>query len=466
MYSLLRSITVIVGFHFFTKQIQNRIRNTRKKYKDSVNIYLPLNANIGLVLFILEFIIENSKQGIKSTIYIENSYPSFIKNYYVKNFCKRLNLDFIELTNFSIRKFNSHIDYVEALRIEKIINWRIYSKSNKYINNHNRKLFIRINKIIHFIETDTRAKNKWIIPSGIAYSSNQLIEELRSRDIDFITFDSGFGRFASAINGIAAHNKCGYSLFKEIINEKRTLPEKLITKAKKYCEHRFKQNKFQITTRRNNSITYSNYVLILLNIDWDSAAILKSEIGKDQFDSVYNVTNWIIQNTRYNIIIRKHPDERHWWGINKVDYTLVEELSPRIKIIEANDLINTYDLIESSEYVIGWSTSALLESRILQKKTFALAHSLYTDLGIAQLVNKDIVFQDRSLFQLEMPKKALFVLLYLIQEKGWLKNNFTPQDSDLFRRLSFIKYQGFNSEVFDALTDFEMSYIEKYINGL
>lgn len=431
--------------------------------RNKINIYFPTNANLGLVLFLLEFVLECKFQNIETKLYIENTYPKPLRYFYSKYFLRKIGVKYHELLEFSTAGKNLDNSYIHGLRFEKTINWRIYNGKIREINKHNRRLFLRISKINTLLEKSENLDHKWIIPSGSSYSTQEIIKALKEKHIDFLTFDSSFGLISTAINGIAAHNRTGYNSYKMIIEDKIPVSTTLIEKAEEYFLERVNNQDFQIVQRNSIGSYTENYALILLNIDWDSAALIKCDIADNQFEAVTIIVEWLLNNTNYNIIIRRHPNERHWWGKNNMSYSELSKISSRIKILDSNEQINTYDLIENAGFVVGWSSSALLESVILGKRTFGLANSLYTDLGIVIPVSKKTMLDFTYKPDKNISIKTLKVLFYLIQKKGWLESKHTPQDIDLLRRIQSVDNTKFDSNVFSALTDFSESYIHKYL---
>lgn len=469
MRSLLRDIYLISKFQIYLKSVYSKIDKfpTNERILETLNLFLPLEGNIGLVLFITEFAIECKRQNINCVVYIDSCYG--------KKFRASLILRILNKYQIQTCLIKPHLsdclidprDYIEGLKFEKTLNWRIFLKSKKTINNFKRLLFIRLNSLEYIFKHEKAINNKWILPSGSAYSTKKIIRLCQDNNIPFLTFDSGFGSLSTSINGIAAHNTCGINLIKKILDEEIVVSETILKESIEYYHQRLTSNphSFQITPRSENSIKDTNYILILLNIDWDSAALLQGTLAENQYDSVLFTAKWIIDNTNYNLIIRRHPDERYWWGENKVPYEEISKISSRISVIDPNEIVNTYDIIDKAEYVIGWSTSALLESKIMGKKVFALAESIYTILGIVPMLNAEVMIFGELSNAYEQSKNKLKVILYLIQIKGWIKSSFTPQDIDLIQRLKQKNKSGFDQRVFKALTNFDISYIEEDFNN-
>lgn len=344
---------------------------------------------------------------------------------------------------------------------------------NDLINHYKSKFEINYSTIGRFISENS--ETNFLIQGGIYGNSGLFVSILKNINLSFFTFDSGFGVLMSSYKGIASQLSdipTSLELLSRNVQEIEYATNIAKDEMQKRRDGTNKLNSQYLSF--DDSLNFEDVgILIPLNSPWDSAALCIATIF-----STYNA--WLIESigivlnsTNYNITIRQHPDERHWWGRTLTDFrSLINDEfgdNSRIQFVSCYDKVNTYALLEGAKAVICYSSTFGIESVIAKKPVCVCSSVYYSKLGFVfvpgskndlQLFLKSINLKNYSKEQLD----NAFVTYYLGQQCNWLFSNFAPNYDDFLKwvrcDLQYILDDGVTNNYFESLETFlPLSYV-------
>lgn len=288
-----------------------------------------------------------------------------------------------------------------------------------------------------------RQYNYIFIPGGIYGSSGLWYYIAREKGIRVSSFDSGSGVVLLAADGIAAqlHDiPRSFAMLKsrpEFEAEKPFVVEMAQAEIKKRQagKDRFA---YQVTQATQKGMNFDNGVLIALNSSWDSAALGLHAVFENTTEWIIETTRWLLDNTDVPIIIRQHPVERLAIGRSSDDYTNLLESNfgenSRIHFIAAADPVNSYDLMNTVNTVIVYTSTIGVEAAIRGKVVIMPSKSYYSTLGFVwNADDRNIYFDHLSkaihgqyAVDKEMINDAL-CCYYITQCCNWIPTTFSPE---------------------------------------
>lgn len=229
------------------------------------------------------------------------------------------------------------------------------------------------------------------VPGGLCFLTGILYELSKKRDIRVCSYDSGMkGAFLLSTHGVAAHLEDIPRAIEIIINNASINIDELKKDVESLISDRFQGKdifSYQVG-RSDDSIDYSNSILLPLNVNWDSAALNKHIIFKDTIEWILETTRWILENTNKQVIIRQHPVERFDYGKGLDNYKSILEnefgLNNRILYIGAEDKANTYDILKQTDLIITHTSTVATEAVVYGKDVITVSNVYYSKIGYVQ----------------------------------------------------------------------------------
>tara|TARA_A100000164_G_C21913173_1_gene776779 strand:+ start:610 stop:2130 length:1521 start_codon:yes stop_codon:yes gene_type:complete len=278
-----------------------------------------------------------------------------------------------------------------------------------------------------------------LVPGGIWGTSGIYTLFSKKYNVQFFSYDSDENELWMSNFGVAAQLKdIPYSFDRLLKNmqEKNFAIQKGWEQLKKRRDG--KDDTQSHFLKPSNSLEFGNdYYLMLLNSVWDTAALGLHSVYGSMIDWIFDSIEWVLKNTDKKIIIRQHPAER----VKQVDNTdsYKEKIdcrfgnNKRIIFIEAKDDINTYDLIENTLCVLGFSSTSIVESVMLGKPAIIVSNTYYSNFGIVyDACDKKEYYtylQKASKNELKITKEMndrACVSNYITQSCNLYKTEFTP----------------------------------------
>lgn len=280
--------------------------------------------------------------------------------------------------------------------------------------------------------------NQIILPGGIWGPSSVIMLHAKKNNKQLITYDSDENQLIMSTQGVATQlNDIRYSFDKLQEDEKQS-------------EFAIAQGMRQLQKRREGKDTWSyfeitpdyedfnnDYYLMLLNSVWDSAALGLHAVYESMIEWIFDSIDWVLKNTEKTIIIRQHPAERDKQIDNTDSYA--EKIqdrfgkNKRVRFIEANRDINTYDLIENASCILGFSSTIIVESVMLGKPAIIVANTYFSNFNIVYNANNK---KEYYMYLLKAAASKLTITQgmidracisnYLTQSCNNYKTEFTP----------------------------------------
>jgi len=147
----------------------------------------------------------------------------------------------------------------------------------------------------------------------------------------------------------------------------------------------------------------------------------------------------ILKNSNFNITIRQHPDERHWYAKSSTNFLkLIKSRynDNRIQFVSCTDKVNSYALLQDAKAVICYSSTFGVEAAMSGKKVCVCSNVYYSNLDFVykpSSINDIITFlesADIPFVNKELDKAKL--TYYLGQKCNWVFTFFTPSQTDFF----------------------------------
>ena len=307
----------------------------------------------------------------------------------------------------------------------------------------------------------------FIIPNGFLGNLGIFVKFLKSKNASFISYDSGLSsETIFSVKGIAAHFEDIPNFIKSNRHELLVIQSHLHQKCLKIIDNRINGNDtisvYKDIKLNNIEHDFKNYVLIVPNVSWDSAALGIDTIFTNQSIWILETINYIIENTKKNVVVRFHPSENlfNCFSFNNIvtDLKILEsKYTSRLHIIWPNDRYNTYSLIKSSIGVCVHSSSVALEAIILGNKVISSAKSYFVNSGIDIYPSNKTEYFNRLSFEKSHCNNDLNIarICYLLTQSH--SRYFSSINPCLnFQKYIFLKLSNiFNDELFRI---FENSY--------
>jgi len=295
-------------------------------------------------------------------------------------------------------------------------------------------------KLVSFFEKENL--RQIILPGGIWGPSSVISLLAEKNNVQLTTYDSGENELIMSISGIAATlSDIPYS-FEQLLNN----PEDKSFSIQKGQEQLQKRKQGEdlssfagshLIKPTTNLKFGDQYYLILLNSVWDTAALGIHTVYGSMIEWIFDSIEWILNNTDSLIIIRQHPAER----VKEIDNTDVykEKINirfsnnKRIIFIDAAEDINTYNLIEKSLCVLGFSSTIVVESVALGKPAIIVSSAYYSEFDIVYSATDKKEYymylkqalEHNLVITPEMRDRA-YICNYITQSCNYYLTKFTP----------------------------------------
>ncbi len=289
---------------------------------------------------------------------------------------------------------------------------------------------------------DNENAKKIIFPGGIWGNSGLITYLCNLHNIQPITFDSGEGIMLLSLNGVAAQLKDIPLVFKCIQNSVDDKSFAIVQGEKQLNSRRQGTDQHSFFDSNSSNIDNQDYFLILLNSVWDSAALGLHTIYDSMIDWIFDSIDWVIANTNdTKIVIRQHPAERRDALNNSDNYAMKIQDKyknhAQVLFIEAAQDISSYELIEASKCVLGFSSTSIVEAVALKKPSIIVSSVYYSTMDIvfsAHSKNEYYHFlteaQDNNLIVSTKMQENAYISNYITQSCNWVNTNFTPTNND------------------------------------
>lgn len=234
----------------------------------------------------------------------------------------------------------------------------------------------------------TQENFDWLLLPGGVWASSGIYARIASRlGIDYTSYDSGPGELFVGKNGPAAHFPDippSLSAILDIPLEERT---ELVAEAEKSLRIRMAgQDEYRLQPKPAGTCGDEKCdVLVPLNYRADTAALCRQKIFESVREWIVALCEWAEQNPRIHLVIRQHPCERipEFRGSDRWDLHLgrFSSLGERLRFVNAEDDINTYDLLAKAKVVLPFTSRVGIEAAMMRKPVLLGSHCYYSGCG-------------------------------------------------------------------------------------
>jgi hypothetical protein len=243
------------------------------------------------------------------------------------------------------------------------------------------------------------------------------------------TFDGTFGVVQICVDGIAAQQSDIPIAFREL---ERAAPE-IVDWARGQAQEAFQRRveardeaAYQVVPPQQDGGTPSAGVVIPMNVEWDAAALGRHAIFENTVDWITTTAEFVLTHSAQTIVVRQHPSERRKFERSHFDIgAILQErfgANPRLRLVAADEPINTYDLIQSAAVVLPFASTIGIEAAAMGKAVLVSGASFYSDLDFVWKASSREEYLNLLARGLrgELPRKPHQV------EKAWLCYYLTP----------------------------------------
>jgi hypothetical protein len=228
-----------------------------------------------------------------------------------------------------------------------------------------------------------------ISPGGIFRSSGIFRSIAKEFGWRFASYDSGEGVVLLSSDGVASQ----LSDVRRSVERNAQLEEFSINYISSCVnkDHKKRMNGLDHWNTQvvdhNCGYTYNDkYVLICLNVSWDSAALGLHRIFESSIEWVKHSVHYILESSDLSVVVRQHPLERFDYAvsIDNYDDILHREFgdNKRIKFIGCMDPVSTYSLIDNSNFMISYASTIGIEGIIRKTPVINVSQNYYADAGV------------------------------------------------------------------------------------
>lgn len=150
-----------------------------------------------------------------------------------------------------------------------------------------------------------------------------------------------------------------------------------------------------------NNPEKEKFVLIPLNIFWDTAAFTFESAFVSFTEWLTETIDFILCNTNANVIIRQHPSEKNYNSGGEIKSFLLDKYknNERVEIFDTYSNVNTYQLLMDSCLVLPNTSTVGIEASIVGKKVILMNNVYYSNIkNVESYSNKEEYFESIRLF--------------------------------------------------------------------
>jgi hypothetical protein len=232
--------------------------------------------------------------------------------------------------------------------------------------------------------------DRLIIPGGIFGLSGIYLACAAHLGLPVTTYDMGWGSIMVSHDGCAAHHadfKAAFAKTKEVIDQNPQLAAYVRRAAMDaFCNRKAGKDAIQMQKVAGSHETrYDCDVLVCLNNRSDTAALNRERLFESVAHWLGSINKWSLENPEYRIYIRQHPAERFDWLRNEENYPeMIRNWDPegrRLRLIDAQSDVNTYDLLESCKAVLPYTSTIGVEAAYQGKPVITSTKCYYAGMG-------------------------------------------------------------------------------------
>lgn len=229
-----------------------------------------------------------------------------------------------------------------------------------------------------------------------------------------------------------------------------------------------KESNISALKDRLNIAANASVITIFTNLIWDAANVSRDVAFSSPFDCIIKTIEYYIKRKDVHIVIRSHPAEKvlgtkeRYGEIVRAFY--VTGLPSNVTIIEPEQNVNSFSVLELSDIGIVHTSTVGLEMAIEGKPVILISETHYRDKGFTydafdesdyfSKLDHLIYSKDLKPNQIQLAKKYFYLMMFEYQQK-------MPMDFDT-RNL----FNGYGYSDFQQLLEDEGAPIHKIINRI
>lgn len=285
-----------------------------------------------------------------------------------------------------------------------------------------------------------------VTPGGIYGASGLFLEAAKEAGARGATFDTDRRIAQICVDGVAARNDDLARAHHEIWHGEPAGRDRAIAVARREFTARREQRDsygFQAVAGAVDDVEHERIVLIPMNVEWDSAALGRHHVFDDTAHWLVETIRTVLDHSEDPVVVRQHPSERR--RLQRSDFDVAGLLGdrfgdePRVRLVEAADPVNSYDLLSASHLVLPYVSTIATEAAAMGKPVVVAGDAYYRHLGFVRSADRREEYLDLVVRGLRgeldpMPDQVerAWTCFYLSAVQNRIDTHFTPHPDDFW----------------------------------
>ena len=350
---------------------------------------------------------------LKEATSIFESHLNFVKEKYSIQYEKLSEQVDLNLTDLEEKKIARSLYLNKVWQMRKTI---FDSKDNSYYAPLEEQFIRSAKKIKGYL---LKERPKKVFAFTAAHVEFAILKDFCSLyNINVYSSENFRASYSFSISGPTVFQK-DVELFNQL-NLSEKVKNNLLEIADKHVE--------KISMNIDGNIIKYPYVLIPLNIFWDSAAFTEKDTFESFDDWLIKTISFLIVECQITVVIRQHPHEKKIGTGKDLEKKLKElfESDKKFIFISCDNDINTYSLIKDAALVLPNTSTVGVESVMLKKTVIVKNDVYYSDSGFVlaattekeyfEMIKNELVHPTFEITSLKVEKAKLFFALSSLAE--------------------------------------------------
>ncbi|MGO9856761.1 MAG: hypothetical protein ACLPYY_17175 [Acidimicrobiales bacterium] len=293
---------------------------------------------------------------------------------------------------------------------------------------------------------DRRDVDCLVVPGGVYGTSGLFLNEAKARGCRVATFDTDRRIAQICVDGVAAQNGDIPVAFHSLWNADRDDRQEAVNVAMAEFRDRSASRDhygFQVLPARQSDQYADGFVLIPLNVEWDTAALGRHVHFESTADWLISTVSAVLDQDGGPVVVRQHPSERRPLQRSKLDVAALLRRrfgdDPRCQFVAADDPVSSYDLLRAARLVLPFVSTIGIEAAAMGKPVLIAGACYYADLGFVWSAGSREEYFDLlrrgmrgELTLLPDQAERAWLCYYLTAVRNRVSTDFTPHPDDFW----------------------------------
>ncbi len=287
------------------------------------------------------------------------------------------------------------------------LNWILRGgKDSKLAPKLRKKMIAASHLWINFLNTIDKEllPENIILFNGVSFPECVIKDFMEKNNINVITYESAYAENSIYLsNSSATDYEFSFDNNKKLNHDERN---ELYDYFKKRTTGDFTRSGVKFWNNVNpinNDLKlkinkFDKNIAIFLNVPFDTSQVKASYLFEDMYDWIDSLIEFASENKSVHFIFRSHPDEvrkdKEIFSETSVYINNKSKNCNNISIIAANEMDNSYNLIDSSDLVLTYNSTIGLEAALMEKNVISAGYSHISRLNYFKLFQDKLSYFD------------------------------------------------------------------------